>query len=68
MDDEVQPGASAVIAEYRHEVYLVSNRLFQVSINPGSHPFAAYAGSWTDHLENVMILNPDGSLYEEVKP
>jgi len=68
MDEEVHPGASAIIAEYRHEVYIVSKRLLQVGINSASHPFAALAGSWTDHLENVMILNQDGSLFEEVKP
>lgn len=68
LDEEIQPGSSAIIAEYRHEVYIVSKRLLQVGINPASHPFAALAGSWTDHLENVMILNPDGSFYEEEIP
>ncbi|HAL73563.1 MAG TPA: hypothetical protein DCM45_00550, partial [Clostridiales bacterium] len=57
MNEDIQPGTSAIIAEYRHEVYIVSKRLLQVGINPASHPFAALAGSWTDHLENVMILN-----------
>lgn len=68
MSHDLQPGASAIVAEYRHEVYIVSKRLLQLDINPGSHPYAALAGSWTDHLENVMILNPDGSLYKEVNP
>ncbi len=64
----VQPTDSAFIAKFKEEVYIVSNRLTQVTINPNGHPFAAMAGSWTDRIENIRILNSDGSYWEEVSP
>ena len=68
LGDEVKPGASAFIAEYKHEVFIVSKRLMQLTVNPGGHPFASLAGSWTERLENVLVLNADGSIMEEESP
>lgn len=59
-----QQFATAWIAEYRQEVFISSNRLAHLSINPAGNPFAALAGTWTDHLENVDVLNRDGSIRE----
>lgn len=56
--------ATAWIAEYRQEVYITSNRLAHLSINQAGNPFAALVGTWTDDLENVKVLNRDGSIRE----
>ena len=66
--DPVQPGASALIASYRSEVFITCNRLARLTINPLGHPYAAAAGTWTDRIENIQILNPDGSVAEEDAP
>jgi ABC-type transport system substrate-binding protein len=65
LSDPVQPAASAWITGSKQEVFIVSNRLTQLSINPSGHPFAALAGTWTDRIENVRILNQDGTYWEE---
>lgn len=68
LGDPVQPSASAWIAGYQTEVYITSKRLAQLTINSMGHPFAAAAGTWTDHLENIRFLASDGSFYEEGTP
>ena len=64
LEDPAQPAASAWITGYRQEVYIVSRRLTQLTINPYGHPFAAAAGSWTCFLEDVRFLAADGSYLD----
>ena len=66
LQDPVQPNASALVVSYRHEVYIVSKRLQGLTINPRSRFYTATAGTWTDNLTSVILLNPDGSNEEEV--
>ncbi len=68
LSEPVQPGASAFIAAFRPEVFIASNRLAQITINPLGHPFAAAAGTWTDRIENIRVYNSDGSYWEEENP
>ncbi len=68
LQDFVQPGASALIASYRPEVFITCNRLTRLTINPTGHPYAAVAATWTDRIENIQFLNPDGSNYKEGLP
>ncbi|MEA4889494.1 MAG: ABC transporter substrate-binding protein [Clostridiaceae bacterium] len=68
LQDFVQPGASALIANYRPEVFITCNRLTRLTINPTGHSYAAVAATWTDRIENIQFLNPDGSTYEEETP
>ncbi|MDW7656167.1 MAG: hypothetical protein SCM11_03210, partial [Bacillota bacterium] len=64
----VQPDASALITGYHQEVFIVCNRLAQLTINPYGHPFAASVGSWTDRIENIRILQPDDAHSQEESP
>jgi ABC-type transport system substrate-binding protein len=64
LDSRDRPDASALIASYRPEVYIVSNRLAQLTISPLGHPFASIAVTWTDRIENIRIYNQDGTFVE----
>ena len=68
MQDPVQPNASAWVVSYRPEVCIISNRLSGLTINPRGRSCAASAATWTDNLESVRLLNPDGTRYEGKKP
>jgi hypothetical protein len=64
LDDPVRPESSVWIAGYRSEVFIVSNRLAQLTVNPVGNPYAALAASWTDRIENVQIYVADGSIWQ----
>jgi hypothetical protein len=68
LTDPVRPDASALIVEYRSEVFIVSNRLAQLTINSLAHPYDAAAGTWTDRIENILVYNPDGTYWEDAVP
>jgi ABC-type transport system substrate-binding protein len=68
LDDANAPDASALVARYRDEVYLVCHRLAQLTINPNGHPFAAAKGSWTDRIENIRIIASGDAGHEEALP
>jgi ABC-type transport system substrate-binding protein len=64
LDDQVRPDSSVWIAGYRSEVFIVSNRLAQLDVNPHGNPFAALPANWTDRIENVRIYDANGSIWE----
>ena len=68
LQDPVQPNATALVVDYRHEAYIVSRRLTGLTINPRGRFYTATAGTWTDNLTSVVPLNPDGSVYKEEVP
>ena len=68
MQDPVQPDASAWVVNYRPEAFIISNRLSGLTINPSGRSCAASAATWTDNLESVKLLHPDGTRYEEKIP
>lgn len=68
LQDPVQPNATTLVVDYRHEAYIVSKRLAGLTINPQGRFYTATAGTWTDNLTSVVPLNPDGSVYKEEAP
>ena len=68
LTDADQPSASAFVAEYKQQVCIISNRLAQITFNPFGHPLAVLTGTWTDRVENIIVLDQDGSYWQEVTP
>ncbi len=60
LQDPANLDASAAVAFYKPEVFIVSNRLQQVTINSSQFPFAASRGSWTGRIENIRLIEPGG--------
>ena len=64
LSDPVHPATNAWISAYREEVFIISNRLSQLTINPFGHPLSYLAGTWTDRIENVRILDRNNTIWE----
>ncbi len=67
LDKTVEPDTSAFVYSYRPEIWLASRRLDQIDFNPYLNPLSVIGGGWSNRIENVRILDQDGSDLE-VRP
>lgn len=68
LSEPVHPAANAWEMTRREEVYIVSNRLDQLTINPCGQPLTYMGSTWTDRIENIRILGRNDTPLEVNQP